>query len=162
MKSLYRFFFRNQGLMRKITQAHKTAKSMLKRAMPYLPPPVLAGKRKRKNKTKKTPRELVFVKKGDPGWNQFRRLVEQVKQNTSRALEELQDELRRLNGKVVSRDYPPNVKHRVMNADGTVEYVNYYEMYCLDPKIIAERMVKEQRAREKEEKRKRKLILANK
>ena len=130
--------------MRKITLAHEAATSMLKRAKPYPPSPLEGGGvgKGRKKNQKKTARKLVFVKKGDPNWNQFKGLTEQMKENTSRALKELRDELKRRNGKVISNDYP---KHRVVNADGCVEYINYYEMYSLDPKIILKEYEKAKR-----------------
>lgn len=137
--------------MRKILRAHQDASRVGKRPPPLPSPLAKAKPGKRGRKPKKTlplsPKRLVFIKKGDPDWHMFRALMHKVKENTDNALEELQNELLRLNGKMVSSDHPKG--YREVANDGSVKYVNYYDMYCMDPQVLAKEML----AKEKEEKR---------
>ena len=107
--------------MRKIVQAHHAAKAQLKRRRPR--PPVPQVMKPKKKRTKK-PRKLIFISRDDPKYKHMQEMMDIIKDNTENAIKELQNELKRLNGKVVSSDY--------INATNSNNNIKYHEIYSLD------------------------------
>lgn len=86
--------------------------------------------------------KVVVLHRGDPEYERLLALGNQLTNNVQTAIDEIQQELHRMAGRVVTSDYETN----------KAQMINYAEFYTLDPQYLFQKLRKSQgEVNEKEE-----------
>jgi len=80
------------------------------------------------------PLQVVVLHKGDPEYERLLALGNQLTNNVKTAIDEIQEELHRLAGRVVTSDYETN----------KTQLIDYTEFYTLNPQTIFQKLWRSQ------------------
>jgi len=80
------------------------------------------------------PLQVVVLHKGDPEYERLLALGNQLTNNVKTAIDEIQEELHRLAGRVVTSDYETN----------KTQLIDYTEFYTLNPQTIFQKLRRSQ------------------